>query len=178
MVSLIWAGLRIAVGYRIVSDPFWKVSDPTWFQSDISSDPFFLREWKYPTQKLIQSIRYHLLLLRSVVYKLCKIGVTCGVSNYLLRPINQFLDHKINRQTIAPCCIITFVLSPWIKLLSPHSSNLYMRCYASFTTFSRKVLKIIENSRKLTMKMKKYMILTQEVSSRKNQTEVNKFATN
>ena len=37
------SGLKITVGYRIISDQFWKVSDPIWFPPDISSDPFFLR---------------------------------------------------------------------------------------------------------------------------------------
>ena len=42
---------------------------------------------------------------------------------------------------------------------------------------SRKLLKSIESSKKFTMNMKKCMLLSQ-VSSRKNRTEVDEFATN
>ena len=38
---LYYPGLKITVGYRIISDPFWKVSDPIWFLPDISCDLLF-----------------------------------------------------------------------------------------------------------------------------------------
>ena len=56
ILQLHTAGLKITVGYRIISDPFWKVSDTTWFPPDILSDLFFLRKQKYPTHKPVNHL--------------------------------------------------------------------------------------------------------------------------
>ena len=42
-------GLEITVRYQIMSDPFWKVSDPRRFPPDILSDPFFKEDNICPT---------------------------------------------------------------------------------------------------------------------------------